>query len=210
MKIHYPLLILLLCGTGTLRAQKNLAEGIIYLKDGTRVEYTDRDRIELPRQSKNVKAFRNAFSKNKEKEKATYLPSDIDSIVCWHPQGKEYPRKIYFVPSVGWSWVCAENPRIRVYLYAKKGYTLHANGGMHALYRQKTFNKTKMTYYLQKSGDSAPYRVGSLFGNPNDAFRERICEYISDDPALCERIRQSSSLRSKTMSMLDEYAPHGR
>ena len=202
------LLVLSLCCTGTLRAA--LAEGIIYLKDGTRVEYTGRDRIELPSQSKNVKAFRNAFSKNKEKEKATYSPSDIDSIVCWHPQGKEYPRKIYFAPSVGWSWVYAENPHIRVYLYAKKGYTLYSSGGMRALYKQKTFNKTKMTYYLQKSGDDIPYRVGSLIGNPNDAFRERICEYISDDPALCERIRQSSSVRSKTISMLDEYAPQGR
>lgn len=202
------LFVLLLCGAGTLRA--GLAEGIIYLKDGTRVEYTGRDRIELPRQSLKLKAFRNAFSKQKEKEKTTYLPSDIDSIVCWHPQGKEYPRKICFVPSVGWSWVYVENPHIRVYLYAKKGYTLYSSGGMRALYKQKTFNKTKMTYYLQKSGESAPYAVGNLESNSNDAFRRRICEYIADDPELCERIRQSSSIRSKTLSMLGDYVPANR
>lgn len=204
------LFVLLLGAAGTLRAAGAMAEGIVYLKDGTRVEYTGRDRIELPRQWKDVKAFRNAFSKKKDKEKATYQPSDIDSIVCWHPQGKEYPRKICFVPPMGWCWVYAENPHIRVLLYAKKGYILYSSGGMRALYKQKTFNKTEMTFYLLKSGESDPYTIGGLLGNSSDAFRKRICAYIADDPDLCERIRQSSSIRSKTMSMLEEYAPQGR
>ena len=81
---------------------------------------------------------------------------------------------------------------------------------MRALYRQKTFNKTEMTFYLLKSGESDPYTIGGLLGNSSDAFRKRICAYIADDPNLCERIRQSSSIRSKTMSMLEEYAPQGR
>ena len=76
------LLILVLFGfasTVSLQAAE-LVEGVIYLKNGTRIEYTDLDRIALPKQNGTVRAYLHAFSK--QKQKFTYQPSEIDSVVC--------------------------------------------------------------------------------------------------------------------------------
>ena len=69
------LLILVLFGfasTVSLQAAK-LVEGVIYLKNGTRIEYTDLNRIALPKQNGTVRAYLHAFSK--QKHKFTYQPS---------------------------------------------------------------------------------------------------------------------------------------
>ena len=61
------LLILVLFGfasTVSLQAAE-LVEGVIYLKNGTRIEYTDLDRIALPKQNGTVRAYLHAFSKQK-------------------------------------------------------------------------------------------------------------------------------------------------
>lgn len=124
------LLILVLFGfasTVSLQAAE-LVEGVIYLKNGTRIEYTDLDRIALPKQNGTVRAYLHAFSK--QKQKFTYQPSEIDSVVCWHPQAWEHPRRFYYAPSVGWCWVYFETPYIRVCVYAKKGYGIGTNGGI--------------------------------------------------------------------------------
>lgn len=114
------LLILVLFGfasTVSLQAAE-LVEGVIYLKNGTRIEYTDLDRIALPKQNGTVRAYLHAFSK--QKQKFTYQPSEIDSVVCWHPQAWEHPRRFYYAPSVGWCWVYFETPYIRVCVMRRK------------------------------------------------------------------------------------------
>lgn len=154
------LLILVLFGfasTVSLQAAE-LVEGVIYLKNGTRIEYTDLDRIALPKQNGTVRAYLHAFSK--QKQKFTYQPSEIDSVVCWHPQAWEHPRRFYYAPSVGWCWVYFETPYIRVCVYAKKGYGIGTNGGILCWQRRGTFSSSRLAYYLQKKrrGNISVYR----------------------------------------------------
>lgn len=62
-----------------------------------------------------------------------------------------------------------------------------------------------MAYYLQKCGEERFLDIGGANRSSKDAFRERIARYVDDDPALAERIRRSSSIRSKTVLMLQDY-----
>ncbi len=201
------LLILVLFGfasTVSLQAAK-LVEGVIYLKNGTRIEYTDLDRIALPKQNGTVRAYLHAFSK--QKQKFTYQPSEIDSVVCWHPQAWEHPRRFYYAPSVGWCWVYFETPYIRVCVYAKKGYGIGTNGGILCWQRRGTFSSSRLAYYLQKKGGETLLFIGSVNRRSKDIFRERIARYINDDPLLSEQILRSNTNRSKTVLMLKDYNP---
>ena len=81
------LLILVLFGfasTVSLQAAE-LVEGVIYLKNGTRIEYTDLDRIALPKQNGTVRAYLHAFSK--QKQKFTSLPKSTLSFAGTHRPG---------------------------------------------------------------------------------------------------------------------------
>ena len=95
-------------------------EGEVYLKDGTVVRFEQKDRIRLPKGRQALKAFRNAFYKTKQKESFAF--DQIDSLVCWHPKEKGYPRKYIPVSSTGWCWVYMETPHISVWVYSKKGF----------------------------------------------------------------------------------------
>lgn len=184
----------------------SMAEGVIYFKDGTVVRYDGKDRIVLPKGSSSVKCYRDFYSK--DKEKTAYPSAAIDSIVFWHPAADEYKRTLVPVRSVGWCWVYVDAPCMRAYIFSKKGYAVSSNGGMVALSvaRQLGYS-SKVTFYLQKSGDDDVFSLGGVYKRSGDSFRDRICEYISDDAALCDKVRRSSSVRSKTVSMLADYRP---
>jgi len=200
---HGLLLLLLLAAIGNLRAA-SLVEGIVYLRDGRTIACTDRDRIRLPKKRAALKIYRNAYSRGKSRE--SYPIDQIDSIVCWHPRSPKYRWRFLPLPA-GWSRLYFETPRIRVYIYAAKGYGLSENGGIRTFYKARTFSRSRTAYLLQRVGEEEFYPAGSASRNSKEAFRERICRYIADDPALCERIRQSSTSRSKTVLMLRDYAP---
>ncbi len=68
-------------------------------------------------------------------------------------------------------------------------------------------NSSKVAFYLRKVGDDDVFALGGVYKRSGDSFRERICGYIADDPELCEAVRRSSSVRSKTVSMLAGYCP---
>lgn len=82
------LLILVLFGfasTVSLQAAE-LVEGVIYLKNGTRIEYTDLDRIALPKQNGTVRAYLHAFSKQNRNSR-TSLPKSTLSFAGTHRPG---------------------------------------------------------------------------------------------------------------------------
>lgn len=166
----------------------------------------DADRIELPCGGKPLKGLRDAFGKRR---KITYRLDEIDSVVCWHPRSPERRHKFRPSTEVGWCWVYLETPHIGVHIYARRGYTIHTNGGISPLKASQWWglSSTEVGIYLLKTGDTELYALGEAGRRSQDAFRERICRYIADDPALCERIRASDALRSKTVVLLRDYRP---
>lgn len=163
-------------------------EGEVYLKDGTVVRFEQKDRIRLPKGRQALKAFRNAFYKTKQKESFAF--DQIDSLVCWHPKEKGYPRKYIPVSSTGWCWVYMETPHISVWVYSKKGFSMEADGGIAPLYRSRmVFGHSKVSYYLEKKDSGVVCPLGSAAKYRADRmFRERICRCIEDDPSLCRTI----------------------
>ena len=74
--------------------------------------------------------------------------------------------------------------------------------------KQRYLSRSKTAYYLRKTGDSEFHDMGSASRNAKNVFRERIAEYISDDPVLADQILESNtSNRSKTILMLQKYNP---
>ncbi len=199
------LLFLLLPAAISLRGA-SLVEGIVYLRNGSEVRFTDDDRIRTPKKKGSLKAFRDAFKKGKQK--LIYRYGEIDSIVLRHPQAREYARKFVPLPTAGWSWVYVETPYITVYVYGRKGYGIASNGGIQVWQKHRTFSQSRVAYYLQKAGGGEPFPIGGANRRNRDAFRERIARYIEqEDPLLAERIRCSDTGRSKTVLMLQEYRP---
>ena len=49
--------------------------------------------------------------------------------------------------------------------------------------------------------------IGSVNRRSKDIFRERIAQYINDDPLLSKQILRSNTNRSKTVLMLKDYNP---
>lgn len=200
------LLSLLCVLTISITQAASLVQGRIYLKDGRIIECAEKDRIDLPKHSQDVKLLRRAFYKDKSKE--IYRFEEIDSIVCWHAASPQHLRKFIPAPNVGWLWVYMETPYIGAYVYSQKGYGIDNNGGIEVLVKLRSLSRSRTTYYLRKTGDSEFYDVGSASRNAKNVFRERIAAYISDDPELAETILQSDSKnRSKTILMLEAYSP---
>ena len=159
-----------------------------------------------PAAASRSKGLRDAFGKRR---KITYRLDEIDSVVCWHPRSPERRHKFRPSTEVGWCWVYLETPHIGVHIYARRGYTIHTNGGISPLKASQWWglSSTEVGIYLLKTGDTELYALGEAGRRSQDAFRERICRYIADDPALCERIRASDALRSKTVVLLRDYRP---
>lgn len=185
------LLSLLCVLTISITQAASLVQGRIYLKDGRIIECAEKDRIDLPKHSQDVKLLRRAFYKDKSKE--IYRFEEIDSIVCWHAASPQHLRKFIPAPNVGWLWVYMETPYIGAYVYSQKGYGIDNNGGIEVLVKLRSLSRSRTTYYLRKTGDSEFYDVGSASRNAKNVFRERIAAYISDDPELAEIILQSDS-----------------
>ena len=201
------LLLFLFATTAPLRAAA-LVEGRIYLKNGSVVECTGDDRLQLPQKSGKLKIFRDAFRKTKTKD---VLPAgDIDSVICWHAKTPEHVRKLVWASDPGWMWVYLETPHIRVCVWSKKGYGIDTDGGIQIWQKQRTFSQSRTAYFLQKHGGDGFRDVGGANRNSKDAFRERVARYVDDDPALAERIRHSNASRSKTVLMLQDYNPTKR
>lgn len=200
------LLSLLSALTGLAVQASSLVQGRIYLKDGRVIECAEKDRIEIPRYSRDVKLLRRAFYKDKSKE--TYPFEAVDSIVCWHVAAPDHLRTFIPAEQIGWMWVYMETPYIGAYVYSEKGFGIDNNGGIEVLYKQRSLSRSRTAYYLRKTGDTEFQDVGSASRNAKEGFRERIVEYISDDPALAELICQTrTSNRSKIILMLEDYIP---
>lgn len=182
-----------------------LVEGVVYLRDGSTVEFSGRDRIRLPKRRGNLKAFRDAFGKKRTKQLFPF--ERIDSIRCRHPYAPEHVRT--FLPTVphGWMWVYFETPHLRTCIYSQKGYDIDTRGGIRLRQRTRIFSRSRTNFYLQKLGETKFFAAGRTDRNPTDAFRERLARYVADDPALADRIRRSSTIRSKTLLLLQAYEP---
>lgn len=183
----------------------NLVEGRIYMKDGSVIDCTGADRMQLPGKAGKIKIFRNAYLKTKYKE--TLQPEDIDSVLCWHSKSSEYVRKLVFAQNPGWMWVYFETPHIRACVYSAKGYYIGADGGIFAMQRRGWFSNSHVDFYLRKQGKSEYQCIGNTYRRTKNTFREGIADYIEDDAELAERVRRSDAYRDKTILMLREYNP---
>lgn len=185
-----------------------MVEGVIYMKDGTVVEYYGSDRVKIPKNAaRKVTAYKNAYAR-KGKKRVSYAAADIDSLVCRHPQAKEYRRKFVYVDRVGWCWVYVDTPYIEAYVFSKKGYEMYSNGGISLTVVEKALGaRSRVSVYLRKTGCDDVLALGGMYKKPGDAFIEKVCGYISDDPGLCRAIREKVRMRSKTIAMLAGYTP---
>lgn len=80
-----------------------------------------------------------------------------------------------------------------------------SNGGIQVWQRRGVFSRSRVIYYLRKSGDTLYYSPGKMKPRTGNAFRERLCRYVADDAELCRRIRSLDTWRDKTVLMLQEY-----
>lgn len=179
-------------------------EGRIHLKDGRVVECRGGDRIRLPRGGGKVRAWRNAFAR--DREKLRFAPAEVDSVVCWHTRHEERTHK--FVPTErGWCWMYIETPHIGVMVYSQKGYDIDARGGIRLVQKVRSLSRSKIAYYLAKPGEEGLYPIGAEKYRSSDAFLRRMARYVADDEVLADAILRSSATRAKTVSMLQDYRP---
>lgn len=157
----------------------------------------------IPKKGKDVKAFRGIFTRDKQKE--VYPAEEIDSIVCWHPRDTGIPAEIH--TGRGYRLVLAVfcYAAYRGYVYSGRGYGIASNGGIQVWQRRGVFSRSRVIYYLRKSGDTLYYSPGKMKPRTGNAFRERLCRYVADDAELCRRIRSLDTWRDKTVLMLQEY-----
>lgn len=195
------LLIFVFSSAGFSAAQaKRLSpvEGIVYLRDGSQVEFREEDRIRIPKKRSAITAYRGVFQYNTKKQ--TFDFDRVDSLVCWHARSPEHRRKFLPVPSVGWCWVYFETPYIRSIIYQKKGYALSSNGGIHLALG---------AYYLQKTAPGMPLcSLGRVkYYHRGLKFRQRIARYIQDDPDSSREVEQSIGFRDATLFLIKRYVP---
>ena len=200
------LLLLVFLGAGIVGARTaDLVKGRVYLKNGTVVECTGNDRIELPKRSGRLKIWRDAFLKTKDKE--WIEPEEVDSIVCWHVRTPEHPRRFVYAERPGWMWVYFATPHIQTCIYGKKGYGIDTNGGIQVWQRIRIFSRSRVAYFLRRRGEEVWQDMGGVNRRSKERFRERIAQYVEDDPELAQRVLRSSVGRAKTVLMLKDYCP---
>lgn len=183
----------------------SLVMGKIYLKDGTVIECGKKDRMKIPKRSRNVRLRRNAYYRDKTIE--VFKRNDIDSIIAWHPSTPEHTRKFVVSDRHKWMWVYFETPHIGTYIYSAKGYGIEGNGGIEIFKRVGTLFSTRTIYYLKKDGTDKFMSIGPTEPRFGKRFRRNVAEYINDDPVLAEEIRESKTSRNKTVLMLQDYNP---
>ena len=181
----------------------SLVCGRIYLKGGTIIECSKEDRLKLPRRSRSTIFMQNAYSKDEVRK--TFKITQIDSIIAWHPATPEHLRK--FIPSkrFGWLWIYFETPQICVGVYSTKGYGIDTNGGIQIMQRKGFIFRSKATYCLKKMEAEDFESVGKINGKANGKFRNKVAEYVNDDPNLAETILYSKTKRDKTILILQSY-----
>ena len=208
MKKHLAiktLLLIFLCLSTLLANASSFVMGRIYMKNGSVIDCTEKDRIKLPRRSGDAVFLRNAYRKNEVKER--FKADQIDSIIARHPATPEHVHKFVPSESLGWLWIYFETPGICVGVYSAKGYGIGTNGGILILQRRRLLFHSKTAYCLKKAGDDDFVTVGKASGKANNRFREKVAEYVSDDPKMADAILNSKTRRDKTLLMLENYKP---
>lgn len=204
-------LSLLICLLLALTVRAEVAEGVIYFKDGHQLEVGGDDRLELPMKDDDVKVFKSYYSRKREEQR--YEPSGIDSIVCWHPASKQARFRLCMVQTVGWCWLYIGTPFIHVLVYASKGYALTGMGGISAtqvdLYGSM-FGRlvhSKCDFYLEAPGK--PLRnLGNAYKKADRQFVDSVCDYVKDDPVTVARLRTLIGRnRSHFLMELADYQP---
>lgn len=197
------LLLALLFATATVRAS-SLLEGVVYLKTGEQLRFTDADRIELPRKQNALRTFRDVFRKTRRR--TAYRTEEIDSVVVWHPRTPD--RRHTFLPTrAGWCRIYFSTPLLRALIYSRKGYTIYAGGGTASYVRDGLLGSSAIELYLQRLPDGELQAVGRLNSKTTDLFRRRIADFVADDPELAGRILRSNTSRDKTVGLLTGYHP---
>ena len=132
------------------------------------------------------------------------LPTPTDTL-CQYEFPPEFRRKFILAEGIGWCWQYFATPHIEAYVYSGRGYGIASNGGIQVWQRRGVFSRSRVIYYLRKSGDTLYYSPGKMKPRTGNAFRERLCRYVADDAELCRRIRSLDTWRDKTVLMLQEY-----
>lgn len=205
LAIKILLLIILCLSTLSMTNASSFVVGRIYMKNGSVIECTEKDRIKLPKRLGDAVFLRNAYRKNEVRER--FKADQIDSIIARHPATPEHIHKFVPSESLGWLWIYFETPQISVGVYSAKGYGIGANGGIWILQRQRLLFHSKTAYCLKKTGDDDFVAVGKAAGKANNTFREKVAEYVSDDPDMADAILNSRIRRDKTLLMLENYKP---
>ncbi|WP_303916193.1 hypothetical protein [Bacteroides mediterraneensis] len=205
LAIKILLLIILCLSTLSMTNASSFVVGRIYMKNGSVIECTEKDRIKLPKRLGDAVFLRNAYRKNEVRER--FKADQIDSIIAWNPATPEHIRKFVPSESLGWLWIYFETPQISVGVYSAKGYGIGTNGGILILQRRRLLFHSKTAYCLKKAGDDDFVAVGKAAGKANNTFREKVAEYVSDDPDMADAILHSKTRRDKTLLMLENYKP---
>lgn len=176
--------------------------GEVYKKDGSRLSVVQNDRLRMPSGHGSVAVITDIYASNHEKDKISY--ADLDSVRVWHPASPDEVWTLVPVPGYGWCMRYVDNPSIQVYTYSSHGYGLFANGRMTNFYTQRIVSKTKVRFLIARPGQ--PVRnIGKVSGYGDRSWREHICSYVADDPALCRRIMQSKRRKYELLQLLSEY-----
>ena len=104
-------------------------------------------------------------------------------------------------------WVYFATPHIQTCIYGKKGYGIDTNGGIQVWQRIRIFSRSRVAYFLRRRGEEVWQDMGGVNRRSKERFRERIAQYVEDDPELAQRVLRSSVGRAKTVLMLKDYCP---
>lgn len=201
MKAFLIIIVCLAAWSGTAAP----VEGVVYLKGGRSVAFEGRDRLKVPRKKQDVKGWRDAYGRDKQKER--FAVEEVDSVVCWNPRCPERQRRFIPAEGIGWSWVYFETPHILTLMYAKRGYGIAMDGGIRVWQRRGVFHRSHVGYYLRKRGETEFWYAGKSKAKTGKRFLERLCGYVREDAALCRRIREADTWRNKTVALLMGYCP---
>lgn len=215
IKNHAPLIATsLLCCASAVSMQAQTCEGRVCLKDGSRQLYVDKDRIEIPRKSRDVETYRNFFSHQCKNNVISI--DNIDSVVVWNTASPQNTRILVPLKDVGWSWLYIDHPRMQVYIYASQGYSVNALGGMKAWQGNTVAalflipSKTSCDFYIMQA-DGTPFCLGDAYKKCDKAFIRKLCHCVGiSQEKEQELINSGESNRSTMLQMVADILDKGQ
>ena len=155
-----------------------LADAIVYLKDGTTDQYSGATKLSMPHKSDALQRVENAYTK-KQKKAGEIPAATVDSVVMWLPTQPHARYTFVFVPKYGWGTLLDKRAQSSAYLYSEGGYRIRPDGGLWFFDTQK----------LIIARDGKTYDMKNPYSMKPDKFAPKLAEISGGDTGLEARLK---------------------